>query len=49
MSNAKNGELIRFTIYGILDCIYNELETKGCIIPSFHIDAFILKATLMAE
>lgn len=27
----------------------NELETKGCAIPSFHIDAFILKATLMAE
>ena len=49
MSNAKNGELIRFTIYGILDCICNELETKGCTIPSFHIDAFILKATLMAE
>ena len=24
-------------------------ETKGCTIPSFHIDAFILKATLMAE
>ena len=49
MSNAKNGELIRFTIYGILDCICNELETTGCVIPSFHIDAFILKATLMAE
>lgn len=29
--------------------ICNELETKGCAIPSFHIDAFILKATLMAE
>lgn len=25
------------------------LETKGCTIPSFHIDAFILKVTLMAE
>ena len=49
MSNVKNGELIRFTIYGILDCICNEQETKGCTIPSFHIDAFILKATLMAE
>lgn len=32
-----------------IDCICNELETKGCAIPSFHIDAFILKATLMAE
>ena len=25
------------------------METKGCAIPSFHIDAFILKATLRAE
>lgn len=32
-----------------IDCICNELETEGCAIPSFHIDAFILKATLMAE
>lgn len=32
-----------------IDRICNELETKGCTIPSFHIDAFILKATLMAE
>ena len=29
--------------------ICSELETKGCTIPSFHADAFILKATLMAE
>ena len=32
-----------------IDRICNELETKGCAIPSFHADAFILKATLMAE
>ena len=32
-----------------IDRICNELETKGCAIPSFHVDAFILKATLMAE
>lgn len=32
-----------------IDRLCNELETKGCAIPSFHIDAFILKATLMAE
>ena len=32
-----------------IDRICNELETRGCTIPSFHIDAFILKATLMAE
>ena len=32
-----------------IDRICNELETKGCAIPSFHIDAFILKSTLMAE
>ena len=32
-----------------LDRICSELETKGCAIPSFHVDAFILKATLMAE
>ena len=32
-----------------IDRICNELETKGCTILSFHIDAFILKATLMAE
>ena len=25
------------------------METKGCVIPSFHVDAFILKATLKAE
>lgn len=31
-----------------IDRICNELETKGCAISSFHIDAFILKATLMA-
>ena len=29
--------------------ICSELETKGCTIPSFHADAFILKTTLMAE
>ena len=27
----------------------NELETRGSAIPSFHINAFILKATLKAE
>ena len=32
-----------------IDRICCELETKGCAIPSFHVDAFILKATLMAE
>ena len=32
-----------------IDRICSELETKGCTIPSFHADAFILKATLMAE
>ena len=32
-----------------IDRICNELETKGCAIPSFHVDAFILKATLRAE
>ena len=32
-----------------IDRICSELETKGCAIPSFHVDAFILKATLMAE
>lgn len=32
-----------------IDRICNELETKGCAIPSFPIDAFILKDTLMAE
>ena len=32
-----------------IDRICNELETKGCIIPSFHVDAFILKAILKAE
>ena len=32
-----------------IDRICSELETKGCAIPSFHTDAFILKATLMAE
>ena len=32
-----------------IDHICSELETKGCAIPSFHADAFILKATLMAE
>ena len=32
-----------------IDRICSELETKGCAIPSFHADAFILKATLMAE
>lgn len=32
-----------------IDRICCELETKGCAIPSFHADAFILKATLMAE
>lgn len=32
-----------------IDRICNELETKGCTILSFRIDAFILKATLMAE
>lgn len=33
---------------GIYHICY-EQETKGCAIPSFHIDAFILKATLTAE
>lgn len=32
-------------IYHICD----EQETKGCAIPSFHIDAFVLKTTLTAE
>ena len=32
-----------------IDRICNELETKGCAIPSFQADAFILKATLTAE
>ena len=32
-----------------IDRICSEFETKGCVIPSFHVDAFILKATLMAE
>ena len=32
---------------GIYHICY-EQETKGCAIPSFHIDAFILKATLTA-
>lgn len=32
-----------------IDRICSELETKGCAIPSFHVEAFILKATLMAE
>ena len=32
-----------------IDRICNELETKGCVIPSFHTDTFILKTTLMAE
>lgn len=48
-SKYQNEELIIFTIYGILDCICNELETKDCAISSFNIDAFIPKATLMAE
>lgn len=32
-----------------IDRICNELESRDSIIPSFHADAFILKATLMAE
>ena len=32
-----------------IDRICKELESKGLMIPSFHIDAFILKATLKAE
>lgn len=32
-----------------IDRICNELETKGFAIPTFRVDAFILKATLMAE
>ena len=32
-----------------IDRICNELESRGSTIPSFHTDAFILKATLMAE
>ena len=32
-----------------IDRICNELETKDCAISSFNIDAFIPKATLMAE
>ena len=34
---------------GIIDRICSELETKDCAILSSHVDAFILKATLMAE
>lgn len=34
---------------GIVDRICSELETKDCTILSSHVDAFILKATLMAE
>ena len=32
-----------------IDHICNKQETKGCAIPSFHIDAFILKTTMTAE
>lgn len=32
-----------------IDRICNELETRGAAIPSFRLDAFILKATLKAE
>ncbi len=32
-----------------IDRICNELESRGAVIPSFHTDAFILKATLKAE
>ena len=32
-----------------IDRICSELETKGCTIPSFHVNAFILKSTLTAE
>lgn len=32
-----------------IDRICNELESRGSAIPSFHTDAFILKATLKAE
>ena len=32
-----------------IDRICNELEAKGCAVPSFRADAFILKATLIAE
>ena len=32
-----------------IDRICNELESRGAAIPSFHTDAFILKATLKAE
>ena len=32
-----------------IDRICSELETKGFAIPTFHVDAFILKATLKAE
>ena len=32
-----------------IDRICNELESRGAIIPTFHTDAFILKATLKAE
>ncbi len=32
-----------------IDRICNELESRGVAIPSFHTDAFILKATLKAE
>ena len=54
MANADGGVLAigisdkTRRIEGI-DRICSELETKSCAIPSFHIDAFILKATLMAE
>lgn len=32
-----------------IDRICNELETRGSAIPSFHINAFILKATLIGD
>ena len=32
-----------------IDRICNELESRGAVIPTFHTDAFILKATLKAE
>ena len=32
-----------------IDRICNELESRGTVVPTFHTDAFILKATLKAE
>ena len=52
--NPKIAQYLKAYKYGTefgegIDRICSELEMKGCAIPSFHADAFILKATLMAE